>query len=223
MSCQHTLSWYELVPLFSYLFLGGRCKNCKARISMQYPLVELITGFLFALLFLKFAHIFVGDFVNFGITYAYYALIFSLFIVVAVYDFKHKIIPDVFSLVLGIFTFGGLFLFDSSGFHVHTPTLALLLSGPVLAAPFAAIWFFSKGAWMGLGDGKLALSLGWMLGLSKALSGVVLSFWMGAIFGIALLVFSKNYKMKSEIPFGPFLVLGTILAFLFELHIFPGL
>ncbi len=74
---------------------------------------------------------------------------------------------------------------------------------------------------MGLGDAKLAISFGWLLGLAGALSGVVIAFWAGAIVGVILLVFSKKHGMKSEVPFAPFLVLGAILAFLFELNLFP--
>jgi leader peptidase (prepilin peptidase)/N-methyltransferase len=73
---------------------------------------------------------------------------------------------------------------------------------------------------MGLGDAKLALGIGWFLGFSLALSALVLAFWVGAVVGIMLVVFSKKYRMKSEIPFAPYLVLGTFLAFIFELHLF---
>ncbi|HEY4502988.1 MAG TPA: prepilin peptidase, partial [Candidatus Paceibacterota bacterium] len=66
-----------------------------------------------------------------------------------------------------------------------------------------------------------ALGLGWFLGLSRALSGVVVAFWSGAIIGIILMIFSRKYGMRSEIPFAPFLVLGAVIAFLFELHLFP--
>ncbi len=75
---------------------------------------------------------------------------------------------------------------------------------------------------MGLGDAKLALGLGWLLGFSRILSGVVVAFWSGAIIGFLLIVFSKKYGIKSEIPFAPFLVFGVLVAFLFELHLFPS-
>jgi leader peptidase (prepilin peptidase)/N-methyltransferase len=221
MSCMNTLSWYELIPVFSFLFLKGRCKNCKAKISIQYPIVEFLTGLIFALLFLKFQNIFFYDPTPiFSFTYAFYAAAFSLLLVIAVYDIKHKIIPDILSLFLGILTFVGLFLFNSGGFYPHIPSILELSSGLIIAAPFAFFWLVSSGKWMGLGDAKLAISLGWLLGLSRALSGLVLAFWIGAIVGLALVVFSKKHGMKSEIPFAPYLVLGTLLAFLFELHIF---
>ena len=223
MSCQNTLSWHELIPLFSFVALGGRCKTCQVKISFQYPLVELITGIIFAFLFLKFQNIFFFYTFSFVTIYAYYAVIFSLLIVISTYDLKHKIIPDTLSLIFGLLAFVGLFIFDRSGLHLHLLSLWDFLAGPLLALPFAAIWFLSRGTWMGLGDAKLALGLGWLLGFSKALSGVVLAFWSGAVIGLVLIAFTKKYGMKSEIPFAPFLVLGATIAFLFELHLFPGL
>jgi len=221
MACSNKLCWYELIPLFSFLGLRGRCKNCKTKISIQYPLVEFITGVIFATLFWKFQNLFFLDTVGFTITYAYYATVFSLLIVIAVYDIRHKIIPDILVLFLGILSFIGLFLFLDFAFFPHWPNIFDFLSGILIALPFALMFFLSKGTWMGLGDAKLAISLGWILGLSLALSGLVFAFWIGAIIGILLMIFSKKYGMKSEIPFGPFMVLGAILAFLFEFYVFP--
>jgi prepilin signal peptidase PulO-like enzyme (type II secretory pathway) len=220
LTCQKELSWYELVPVFSFLFLKGRCKRCKTRISMQYPIVEIITGILFAGLFLKFQDIFFLDTLSFTVAYAFYGAVFSLFLIIATYDLKHKIIPDALALVLGILSFVGIFLFSNYNFYPHWPNLWELFSGPLIALPFALLWLVSKGTWMGLGDAKLAISIGWILGIGGALSGLVISFWAGAIFGIGLIALSKNHGMKSEIPFAPFLVFGTILAFLFEFYIF---
>jgi prepilin signal peptidase PulO-like enzyme (type II secretory pathway) len=223
----NTLSWYELFPVFSYLGLRGRCKNCKTKISIQYPLVELVTGLIFAGLFLKFQDIFLLSTLEFSFVYAYYAVVFSLLVVIAVYDIKHKIIPDSLSLALGILAFIGLFIFGNSnflgfyGFYPHIPSIWEFLSGPIIATPFAFFWLVSGGRWMGLGDAKLALGLGWLLGLSGALSGVVMAFWIGAIVGITLVIFSPKHGMKSEIPFAPYLVLGTLLAFIFSLSLFP--
>ncbi|MBI3888493.1 prepilin peptidase [Candidatus Nomurabacteria bacterium] len=226
MSCRNTLSWYELFPVFSFLWLGGKCRNCKTKISIQYPLVELVTGLIFAAIFLKFQDIFFLNTFSFSFTYAYYAVVFSLLLVIAVYDIRHKIIPDSLSLTLGILTFLGLFIFGNSnflgyfGFFPHIPSLLEFLAGPLIAAPFALLWLVSGGRWMGLGDAKLALSIGWLLGLSGALSGVVMAFWAGAVIGIILIIFSSKHGMKSEIPFAPYLVLGTALAFIFSLSLF---
>ncbi len=220
MICQNKLCWYELIPLVSFFALKGRCRSCKTKISIQYPIVELITGLIFAGLFLKFQDIFFINTIVFSISYAYYATMFSILLVIAVYDFKHKIIPDTLSLIFGVITFIGLFFFANYLFYPHIPSILEFLSGILLALPFALLWLISKGTWMGLGDAKLALGLGWLLGFSSLLSGVVVAFWSGAIIGLILLIFSKKYKIKSEIPFAPFLVLGTLIAFLFELSLF---
>ncbi len=220
MSCRNTLCWYELIPLISFLAQGGRCRSCKTKISMQYPLVELATGLTFALLFLKFQNIFYADVSIFAITFMYYVFMFSLLLVIATYDLRHKIIPDELSLFFGLFAFLGLFLFNGSGFYPHLPSLLEFLSGIFIALPFALLWLVSASTWMGFGDAKLAVGLGWLLGLSRALSGLVIAFWSGAILGLILIILTKKYSMKSEIPFAPFLVFGALVAFLFELHLF---
>jgi len=221
MTCQNKLCWYELIPLISFFALKGRCKNCKTKISIQYPIVELISGLIFAGIFLKFQDIFFLDTFGFSFSYAYYTIMFSVLLVIAVYDFRHKIIPDSLSLIFGLMGFIGLFFFSNFLFYPHIPSLLELLSGVLLALPFALLWLVSKGTWMGLGDAKLALGLGWLLGFSRILSGAVVAFWSGAILGIFLIAFSKKYGMKTEIPFAPFLVLGVLIAFLFELSLFP--
>lgn len=221
LSCQNKLGWYELIPIFSFLALRGRCKNCQVKISVQYPIVELLSGLIFAALFLKFQDIFYLDTVSFSISYGYYAAMFSILLIIAVYDFKHKIIPDVLAFVFGLLAFIGLFLFKNYLFYPHLPTLSEYLSGVLLSLPFALVWLVSKGKWMGLGDAKISLGLGWLLGFSRILSGIVLAFWSGAAIGLLLIAFSGRHSMKSEIPFAPFLFLGVLLAFLFELQLFP--
>ncbi|MEI8174705.1 MAG: prepilin peptidase [bacterium] len=239
MSCLNKLSWFELIPLFSFLGLRGRCRKCKTKISIQYPLVELVTGIFFALLFLKFSILVEKDIFIFAITYVYYAFMFSVLMVIAVYDLKHKIIPDKLAFVFGAFAFVGLFFFHSNGFsdvpdfYTRIPSILEFLSGILIALPFALLWLVSSGRWMGFGDAKLAIGIGWLLGLVSALSSLVVAFWSGAIVGIGLIVISRlssskiaksniisNMGMKSEIPFAPFLVLGVFLTFLFGLNLF---
>ncbi|MEK7140479.1 MAG: prepilin peptidase [Patescibacteria group bacterium] len=231
MSCQNKLCWYELIPLLSFFALQGRCRNCQTKISWQYPLVECITGIIFAGIFWKFSagggsafggqNLFFTDTLAFTVSYAYYVTAFSLLLVIAVYDWKHKIIPDTLAFVFGLLAFLGMFLFLNHNFYPHLPSLGEIMSGVVIALPFALIWFLSKGAWMGLGDAKVALGLGWLLGLASVLSGAVVAFWFGAIIGLLLIWLSPKYSIRSEIPFAPFLVLGAFLAFMLELHFFP--
>jgi len=216
LSCSRTLHWYDLVPVFSYVCLLGRCRSCKSKISSQYPLVELGTGILFGLLFFKLNFLLELDTFFFVINYIYYASLISLLMVITVYDIKHKIIPDSLSFVFGLLAFLGIFFIDSGLVFFHWPVLTDLVSGFALSLPFALLWLVSSGRWMGLGDAKLAVGLGFMLGLTKLLPATLISFWTGAIYGIVLIVLSKAGP-KSEIPFAPFLVLGTLAAFLFDL------
>lgn len=221
MVCQNKLCWYELIPLISFFALKGRCKNCKTKISIQYPIVELISGLIFAGIFLKFQDVFYLNTFSFTLSYAYYVTMFSLLLVIGTYDFKHKIIPDSLSLIFGVLSFIGLFFFSNFLFFPHIPSMLEFLSGLLLALPFALLWLISKGTWMGLGDAKLSLGLGWLVGFSRILSGAVVAFWSGAIVGLVLIAFSKKHGMKTEIPFAPFLVFGILIAFLFELSLFP--
>lgn len=225
MSCQNKLCWYELIPLVSFFALRGRCKNCKTKISLQYPIVEFVSGVTFAYLFLKFQDVFWVNEIIFSISYAYYALMFSILLVIAVYDYKHKIIPDALVLIFGVLAFAGMFMFLDQRFLLHIPSIYEFSAGLIIALPFALIWLLSRGSWMGLGDAKLAVGLGWLAGVSTMLSGVVIAFWSGAIVGLALIFFSRvlgnKYGLKSEIPFAPFLVFGVWLAFMLGINIFP--
>src|SRR3989344_165028 len=219
MSCESKLRFHELIPLISFLILRGRCGTCKTRISVQYPLVELATWLIFVLLFLKFQDLFFINLLSFVVTYAYYGILFSILVVIAAYDFRHKIIPDVLSFSFSALAFLGIFFFQNSnflGFSFHLPSIWEFFSGVIIASPFALLWFISKGAWMGLGDAKLSLGIGWLLGLTGGFYAVVLAFWIGAISGIILMMTSSRYKMKTEIPFAPYLILGTLLVFLFN-------
>lgn len=220
MVCQKSLPWYELIPVFSFLGLKGRCSGCKTKISIQYPIVELITGALFLLLFLKFKDLFYTDTLNFSISYAYYVTAFSLLTVVTVYDIKHKIIPDSLSFIFGSFAFVGIFFFDSGVFYPHLPEILPLVGSLSVALFFALLWLVSSGRWMGFGDAKLALGLGFLLGFPAVISAAFIAFWSGALIGIFLILLKKIKGIKSEIPFAPFLVFGTIFVFLTQINLF---
>ncbi len=199
-SCGKRLSWHELIPIFSFLVQKGRCRNCQSGISWQYPLVEFFTGLLFWAIFFKFF----PDFISI----VFYWLIVGLFIVIGVYDIRHQIIPDKIVYPLIFLSFGHWFLADKS--------LAGFLTGIIFFAFFFLLWLASKGRWMGLGDAKIALASGWLLGFINGLLSLLISFWTGAFIGVFLLLFaSKTFKLKSRIPFGPFLAFGTIISILF--------
>ncbi|MFA6536168.1 MAG: prepilin peptidase [Candidatus Paceibacterota bacterium] len=224
-SCGTTLIWQDLVPVFSFLAIGGKCRSCGSKISIQYPLVEFLTGLIFLAVFWQ-----VG--LRFGLEslfyLIYYLIIWSLLIVILVYDLRHKIIPDGF-----VYTFAILALVN---FLAITPFEQLsqssglweLLAGPILFLPFFLVWSLSRGRLMGLGDGKLALGIGWMLGLAKGGTAIILGFWVGAVVSIILLILSKlglslggkPLTIKSEVPFAPFLILGILIVFLTGFNLF---
>ncbi len=204
--CGKTLKWYELVPLLSFLAQKGRCATCKSRLSLQYPLVEFATGALFLLSFIYAENYMASAFFYF---LPYLFAIMSILLVIVVYDLRHKIIPDklVFSFILLSLIRPALFLLPGENLP------SALLSGPLFSAPFALLFFISRGKWIGLGDAKLVLGIGWFLGIVKAGLAVLFSFWIGALFSIILLFLrGRQFTMKSEIPFAPFLLLGFAIA-----------
>ena len=199
-SCGKKLKWQELIPVLSFVVQRGKCKGCGSKISWQYPIVEFITGIIFLLIFNFQFSIFVT---------AYYFIMFSLLIIISVYDFHHQIIPNKLAYLFNFLVFLNLFQVSSFKFQVYN-----FLTGLAFFAFFGALWLFSKGKWMGLGDAKLALGIPWLLGACGGLWAFVFSFWVGALTGIILMFLAKNrYSMKSKIPFGPFLALGALLAF----------
>ncbi len=218
-SCGAKLSWYELIPIISFLIQRGKCRKCKSKISWQYLIVEFSTGILFLLTVCYLP--FTGYFDIF--VYFYLWIIICLLVVITVYDFRHKIIPDSFVYVFAGLSF--LYMFANIVFSIGDFNKIDLLAGPILATPFVLLWLVSRGSWMGLGDAKLSLGIGWFLGLYYGLSAIILSFWIGAVFGVVLIIFGntnlflkdKKFTMKSEIPFGPFLILGIFLVLFFKI------
>ena len=156
------------------------------------------------------------------------ALIWTILLGITVYDLRHKIIPDSFSFSLAILAGTLLLLKWKFGlipayyipFLNYVPSWIDFAAGPLLAIPFALLWFFSGGRAMGLGDAKLALGLGWFLGFSYGVTSVILAFWVAFFPSLALLLLrKKNFTMKSEIPFAPFLVIGAFLTYTFGIDI----
>ncbi len=219
-SCGKTLYALELIPLVSYLVLGGKCSKCKSPISIQYPLVEFTTGIVFAAIFLSLGEKLL---LMSPLVLPYYFLMFSILIAISVYDMRHGIVPDGLVFTFDVVALLGLFLSYDLHSLITMPGLLDLLAGPLLFLPFFCLWFFSKGRWMGLGDGKLALGIGWMLGLAGGVSSIILAFWIGAAFALFLLIASsfskKKVGLKSEVPFVPFMALGVLFAFLYHLDI----
>jgi len=207
--CHHKLGFFDLIPILSFILLKGRCRYCQKKISFQYPLVETATGIIFLLIF--------NQFLFFSFKTFYLFLISSFLIVIFVYDLKHYLIPDkvIYPAIIVVFLYR---LFESLSFSYWPLTIshlknlrAPLLSGLLAGGFFLLIWFVSRGKWMGFGDVNLAFFMGLFLGFPSVLVALFSAFFIGAIIGLGLIAFGKK-NLKSQIPFGPFLVTGTFLA-----------
>jgi prepilin signal peptidase PulO-like enzyme (type II secretory pathway) len=228
--CKQQLAWYDNVPVLSFALLKGKCRQCKKPISWQYPVVELITGLAFVAMTVKWLTSVIPA--NAGIwgprfldkpgmtTVALASLLFitSCLVLVALHDQKTTYVLSAYvyaaiaaTLIYLLATYTGSWNLQEVGLYL----LPNILASVVAMIPFALLYFFSKGAWMGAGDIEIAALLGFLVGWPNFLVALYFAFIVGSIWGLAKVYFLKNAKMKSEIPFAPFLIAGTIFAFLF--------
>ncbi len=217
--CHTVLAWYDNIPLLSFVWLLGKCRACRMPISWRYPLVECATGVIYAGTFWIFFNPFET---SAWIETVWMLGLFSFFIVIALYDGKTMEIPVFLLQASALWTLVALFLLD---WHLSPDVLwsldGRLVSGILGAlvawAFFAALAFFSGETWMGWGDAWLSAIVGLGVGITGVLSALTLSFGAGAVFACVLL-FRKQAGMKTQVPFGPFLVIGTI-GYFFLLHL----
>lgn len=245
--CHKALKWYELIPLVSFLIQTGKCRACGCRISLQYPIVEAISGLIFVFVPLSLIKLFpyVLNSKFYILVVSIWILIFLLFLVFSIIDFRHSIIPDQINLSLavlgivlmilqttdyGLQTTGSLLGHYASLFDfrllsaVNGRWLAVvnhLFAASAAMAFFGGIILLSRGRAMGWGDFKLAGALGLIFGWPDILIITVLSFIVGSVFAAPFLI-SGRKKMKDAIPFGPFLAAGSALVFFFGFQIMDG-
>lgn len=195
-SCNKELKPLDLIPVLSYFYLKGKCRYCGKKVSIQYPIIELITGF-----------IFIGMYYKYGLSLFFLKSIIlaSIVLVVSVIDFKHYIIPDKISL----FTFltSILFALVIRDLSIKSLVLAFLLGGGFL-------FLIAIVGPMGGGDIKIMAGYAIYLGFQKTVLALLLSFILGGLIGI-LLIGLRIKKRKDHIPFGPFLGLGSLISFLY--------
>lgn len=217
--CHKQLTALELVPVVSWLFLRTRCKGCKKVISARYPIVELLAGALSLGVFWVFMPQDVADW----LMVARALFITYVLIVVFIIDLEHYLILDKVmlpaSIIVCCFNIVLTFLQAGALFAVQ----GIFISG-IAAAAFAflffgAIWYISKGAWLGFGDVKYVIFMGLCLGFPQIVVGLMLAFYLGALVSIPLLLFQKK-GLKSMLPFGTFLSVATFIALLYGNAIF---
>ncbi|MBI2327743.1 prepilin peptidase [Candidatus Curtissbacteria bacterium] len=200
--CRATLGILDLIPIFSFAVLWGRCRYCGRAISWQYPLVEGLTGFLFALSFYKYFD--EGNLGIFGLVYILFVL--SILVIVSVVDIKFSLIPTTFVyLVCLLSLFYNYFWLDSATFVTN------VIWAFVFASAFFLIVAVTRGRGMGSGDIPLVFLMGLFLGWPRVFLAIFLAFIVGGLISVLLLLLRKK-RFGQAIPFGPFLVLGTVIA-----------
>lgn len=213
--CKHQLNILDLLPIFSYLFSSGRCRHCNKKIAPHYLFLEIITGIVFAALFLKFPFIMYTLSAPYTIfdpsllwEFLRYALVSLTLLAIFFYDLLYQEIPDVFSLTGITFALLG-------NIALTSPTPMEFVIGAAAGGAFFLIQLLvSRGAWVGMGDVILGIFMGIVLGWKLLIIALFFSYISGTIISLWLLA-AKKATRKTKIPFAPFLVTGTILAILF--------
>jgi len=196
-NCRRKINWFDNIPLLSFVLLKGKCRNCKKKISRRYPLVELLFGIVTVLLYLKF-----------GLTleFLFYVLLSIVLVSIFIIDLTHQIIPDE----LVFFGIAVCFLFNFS--------FSSMLSGFLAGSFLLVLHLITKGKGMGLGDVKLAILGGIIVGLNNVFYWLALAFLTGAVVG-CILILGKYAKLKSKIAFGPFLIFALLYEIFFQIRI----
>ena len=182
-NCKKIIAWYDLIPFLSFFILRARCRNCGQKISIQYPLVEGATAILFVFLYLMY---------GLGWSLVFYLIVFSLLLVIFVYDLKTSTVPEI--LVWTALVISLLF-----GWYFGGAGILNMIAGGIIAGGFLfMLVYFSKEKWMGWGDVKIGVILGLLTGsllpygYVNAIFGLFLAFILGSIIGLALIFFQKK-------------------------------
>lgn len=199
--CKKTLRWYDMIPLASFIIYAGRCRYCREKISIQYPLVELTTAVLFICIYGYF-----------GITlYSILLLLLSCFlIVIFVYDIYYMIIPDEMlwpAIIIVILSDCYIAILSQSFLPMWNALLGALIAGSFIGL----IVLLTRARGMGIGDIKLAFLIGLLIAYPQIILSLFLAFFIGSIIGIVLLA-SRRKKLKSAIAFAPYLIIGFYIT-----------
>jgi leader peptidase (prepilin peptidase)/N-methyltransferase len=202
--CKTKISYRDNIPILGFILLGGKCRNCHEKISLQYPLVEFITPLLLFLTYWRF-----------GLTWGFAARSILTLVLIATFfiDLQHRIIPDVLTLPGIIVGFLLSFLVKSPSFVQSLLGIAVGGGMFYLAAILGDLIFKKES--MGGGDIKLAAMLGAFLGWQKIFLVFFVSALLGSLIGIISLYLSKEVKKTHAVPFGTFLALGAIITVFF--------
>lgn len=214
LSCGEALRAFDLIPLFSYLFLRGRCRYCKVPYGINALLVEVVFGVIFTLLY-HFILMYSAPLSVVG-WLIYYTMLFICVGVIALYDYKHSYVPVIF---LALFSFLSIMMLGMR--YVQDPSIATLLGPLAVSLPFLLIWIATKGKALGLGDVILYMAVGAFFGIEQGLAVLLISIWLGALVGsIVYLVRRRKGNTSTAIPFVPFIVVAFLLVLFTDIDVF---
>ena len=209
--CKKLITWKDNIPIISFLLLNGKCRNCKKKISTQYLIIELITIIYFLVIYYLF---------SISITTLLFIILGLFFIIIFFIDLKHYIIPNV--LTFSLMVIGFVKSFDPN-LNPIFPSLINSLIGGIFG--YLIIWsiiYFYKQLrnkeGMGLGDAKLISAIGFWFGWISIPFVIFLSSIIALLFVIPSLL-KKSKKLSSQIPFGPYIIIGTLIYLIFESNI----
>lgn len=202
-SCGTQLKWKDLIPVFSFILLGGRCRYCGEKISIKYPLVELFVALMYLILALIF---------GMSSSFFVYAFLSSLLIIASIIDLEFQIIPNGL-VIIGIIV-GLVFSLIGLSVHIEDALIGMLVGGGtfLLVALLAQLILKKEG--MGGGDIKLMAMIGLFIGWRLTILSILLSIYSGGLIG-GLLLLLRIKKRSDAIPYGPFIALGTFLSILY--------
>lgn len=200
-TCGIVLKVRELIPIASFIAQKGRCRSCGAAVSVQHPIVEFGTAIAFTVA--AWALLVLAPGSALLLACAIFPAIAAL-IVLVVSDIRFQILPDGAMAVLALCALVVSILRGS--------TLQDAAAAFVISLFFAALWFFSAGRWMGFGDVKLVFVTSLGVGFPSSIAAFLFAFWLGGSLGLLLLMLGKK-DVQSRVPFGPFLIIGALLAY----------
>lgn len=210
--CRKTIAWFDNVPLLSFVLLKGKCRYCKKSIALSHPVVEGLTALLFVWWY-------IGLFFFFKLTQEPFMVLQPLFwlavavllLVIFFTDMLVLLIPDKLVMILSALVVVYRLALIYSGIMVPKDFVLALVGMGVLVLFFFCLWFFTGGRGLGFGDVKLIAPLALLMGWPDMIVGVFAAFIIGAVVGLGLVV-SKKHALKQPLPFGPFLIVGTVVA-----------
>lgn len=215
LNCGKKLTWKELFPIISYVAQKGKCRGCDTKISETYFWSEVSLGLLIAMLptvILTYIDIYSS---SHNFLYAIYlfvtiSIVMALSWTIIVYDMKHMIVPFEIVMIMIIVGLANTVVRQ----YIYGFSIYDFFAGALVAAPFTLLYIFSKGKWVGMGDVMLYAAVGFVFGLPIGVTTFFYSIWLGAFVSTILILLNKReYNLKSEIPFTPFIIIGAVLAF----------